>query len=87
MEETKVKKISQEDIERFMEGHDPQKRIVNLEYSYQDDFITVYWRDEADVKHIDREPFYPFVWAKKSACIFTCTNVQDIAQKIKKRRV
>ena len=63
------KQINADIINSFLNGNDPQIGIVNLEYSYQDDFITVYWRDEADVKHIDREPFYPFVWAKKSACL------------------
>ena len=62
------KEISKEVISSFLEGNDPQKRIVNLEYSYQDDFITVYSRDENDTKIEEKEPFYPFVWAKKDAC-------------------
>ena len=61
--------ITPEKIASFLDGNDPQERIVNLEYSYQDDFITVYYRDENDVKQVSREPFYPFVWAKKSACL------------------
>ena len=71
-EERKVKKISQEDIERFIEGHDPQERIVNLEYSYQDDFITVIYRDENDQKCRKKEKFYPFCWATRAACERLC---------------
>ena len=32
MEETKPKRISTEDIEKFIDGHDPQRKIVNLLY-------------------------------------------------------
>jgi hypothetical protein len=60
MEEAQVKRISQEDIEKFIEGHDPQERIVNLEYSYRDDFITIVYRNEEDQKCRRKEKFYPF---------------------------
>ena len=63
------KQINPEMIQEFLEGRDPQERIVNLEYSYQNDYITVFYRDEKDRKLTSREPFYPFVWAKKSACV------------------
>ena len=63
------KKLTVEDIETFLNGRDPQERIVNLEYSYQDDFITVFYRDEQDRKVSEQVPFYPFVWAKKEACL------------------
>lgn len=63
------KEINADMIKSFLDGNDPQERIVNLEYSYQNDFITVYYRDENDVKIIEQQPFYPFVWAKKSACL------------------
>ena len=67
MEETKRKRISQEDIQKFIEGRDPQERIVNLEYSYRDDFITVVYRDENDQKCKKKEDFYPFCWATLKA--------------------
>lgn len=63
------KTITPEIIKSFLDGNDPQERIVNLEYSYQDDFITVFYRDKDDRKQTEREPFYPFVWAKRSACL------------------
>lgn len=77
MEENKVKKISQEDIERFIDGHDPQKRIVNLEYSYRDDFITVVYRNENDQKCKKKEKFYPFCWATLRACKKLCHGDRD----------
>lgn len=63
------KVITQDVVSSFLEGNDPQKRIVNLEYSYQDDYITVFSRDENDNKIEEQQPFYPFVWAKKEACV------------------
>ena len=72
MEEVKPKRISTEDIEKFIDGHDPQRKIVNLLYKYRDDFITVVYRDENDIKREKKEKFYPFCWAKLSACQKLC---------------
>lgn len=81
MEEMKTKKISQEDIERFIEGHDPQERIVNLEYSYRDDYITVVYRNEEDQKCKRKEKFYPFCWATLKACQRLCHgDRQEVAR-------
>ena len=60
-----------------MEGHDPQKRIVNLEYSYQDDYVTVVYRDENDQKCKRKEKFYPFCWATRKACERLCHGDRD----------
>lgn len=61
------KEISQEEIAKFLEGRDPEEGIVNFDYSYRDDFITVYKRDKDDLKHVTKEPFYPFLWATEDA--------------------
>ncbi len=66
------KEITPEIVNSFLEGNDPQERIVNLEYSYKDNFIKVYYRNENDEKCMTMEPFYPFLWAKKSACQKLC---------------
>lgn len=71
------KEITQEVISTFLEGYDPQERIVNLEYSYSDDYIKVYYRDENDNKHISKEPFYPFLWATKKACVSLCDGDRE----------
>lgn len=73
MDENKLKKeITTEKISNFIVGNDPQERIVNLEYSYKDDFIKVYYRNENDEKCVSHQPFYPFLWAKRSACESLC---------------
>lgn len=77
MEERKIKQISQEDIEKFIDGHDPQERIVNLEYNYQDDFVTVFYRNQSDQKCKVKEKFYPFCWATLKACHNLCEGNRD----------
>lgn len=73
MSKTFIKKeITNEVIEKFLNGKDEQERIVNLEYSYKDDFINVYYRNENDEKCVSRQPFYPFLWAKRVACESLC---------------
>ena len=68
------KEITPEVVSTFIEGHDPQERIVNFEYNYQNDFIKVYYRDENDNKRVVNEPFYPFLWATKRACMRMCNQ-------------
>lgn len=63
------KTISMEEVGKFLEGRDPQERIVNLLYSYQNNYVTVVYRNENDQKCTNDEPFFPFVWATKYACL------------------
>ena len=63
------KEITPEVISTFIDGHDPMERIVNFDYKYQDDFITVYYRDENDRRLSVEEPYLPFLWATKNACL------------------
>lgn len=80
-----MQKITDEQIEIFLNGHDPQERIVNLEYNYKDDFIRVYYRNEDDKKCMTMQPFYPFVWARLCACLSLCdgdrTNLKILMKK------
>lgn len=66
------REITNEDINRFMNGHDPFERIVNILYRYNDDFVTLVYRDADDVKRRRKEPFRPFAWATHDACIHLC---------------
>lgn len=58
-----------EAVKTFMEGHDPEERIVDITTNYRDPFVKVYYRDEDDNKCVSERPFYPFVWAKKEVCV------------------
>ena len=69
MEEFKRQEITMEAVKTFMEGHDPEERIVDITTNYRDPFVKVYYRDEDDNKCVSERPFYPFVWAKKEVCV------------------
>lgn len=75
---TEIKKeITSEEIKAFMEGHDPMERIVNVLYSYENDYVTVLYRNDKDQKCSRQEPFYPFVWATEAACKRLCDGNRD----------
>ena len=71
---TQTKVITPEVIQTFIEGHDPMERIVNITYSYQDDFVKIFYRNENDQKCVTKESYYPFVWATLSACQKLCNG-------------
>ncbi len=77
-----TKEITQDVIQTFIEGHDPMKRIVNITYSYQDDFVKIFYRNENDQKCVTKEPFYPFVWATFSACDKLCNGDRNEVKKL-----
>lgn len=64
-------------VNTFMEGHDPEERIVYIESNYRDPFVKVYYRNENDDKCISQRPFYPFVWAKREVCVLMKKYVMD----------
>lgn len=80
------KEITTNVINSFIEGNDPQKGIVNLEYSYKDDFIKVYYRNENDEKCMTTHPFIPFLWAKKSACVKLCDGDREELKDLMRRK-
>lgn len=79
------KEITPEVIETFLNGRDSQERIVNLEYSYKNDFIKVFYRDGNDNKCVSEQPFYPFLWAKKAACMKLCDGDREKVKHLLKK--
>ena len=70
----KKKEITPEVVSTFLEGYDPQERIVNFDYKYSDNFITIIYRNENDDKCTSRDSFMPFLWATKRACLRLCNQ-------------
>lgn len=60
--------VTKEQIHSFLMGYNPFERIVKIEGDYNDDKMSVIYHDENGVKKVSHEPFYPFCWAKQSAC-------------------
>lgn len=77
-----AEKITQEQIEAFIDGHDPQERIVNLMYNPEDSFIRVIYRNENDKKCESKEDFYPFCWATRQACERLCHGDREQVKKL-----
>lgn len=69
MPKSKCPEITTEDINKFFEGSDPMKNIINIELAYNDAEAEIVYIDDRGIKRIRKEPFKPFVWAKNSACI------------------
>ena len=58
--------VTKEQIHSFLNGYNPMERIVKIEGDYNDDKMSVIYRDENGLKKVSHEPFYPFCWAKQS---------------------
>lgn len=56
-----------EEVDIFLKGSDPQERIIDIECGYDDRQATVIYRDEDGTKHYETQDFYPFCWAKQEA--------------------
>ncbi len=63
----RAKKASNEEVDAFLKGTDPQEHIVDIECGWDDAKATIIWRDDDFKKHYSEEPFYPFCWAKQEA--------------------
>ena len=59
--------VTKEQIHSFLNGHNPMERIIKIEGDYNDDKMSVIYRDENGLKKVSHESFYPFCWAKLSA--------------------
>ena len=59
------KGITKEHIDAFFGGMDPMEHIVKFECGYDDDKVYIIYRSEDGKKRIKKEPFFPFVWARK----------------------
>lgn len=80
--------ITEKDIDKFINGRNEMRGIVNLEYQYRNNFIDVYYWDADGQKKISREPFYPFLYATKDACRKMCGgDKKSLIALLKKRGI
>ncbi len=64
MSETK-QTLSNERIEQFLQGSDPQKYIVAVEAEYDKPFVNLVINDPESGKRIEEHKFQPFLWFKE----------------------
>lgn len=67
-------KISLEDIEKFLNGHDDEKYIVNVEYDAETNLIHKIKQDPERGNYIETEPLLAFMWIKNLNKIKELTN-------------
>lgn len=60
--------VTSEQIHAFLNGHNPMERIIKIEGDYNSTTMAVIYRDENGRRKVSHENFYPFCWAKQSAC-------------------
>lgn len=60
--------VTKEAIDSFLNGTNPQERIIKVEGDYSEPKIHVVYRDENGKMRIQHDDFYPFVWCKLSVC-------------------
>jgi len=58
----KYMKITQEEIKSFLEGNDPEKYIVAVEYDYRSNSIYKIKEHPINGKQIYKDKFIPFAW-------------------------
>lgn len=61
-----MSKVTKEQIDSFLAGSDPMERIIKIECGYDEDKVSIIYRNENNEKRIKRENFLPFVWCKQS---------------------
>jgi DNA polymerase elongation subunit (family B) len=59
-----MSKISNEVIENFLQGSDPQQYIVAIEAGYSEPTVTLVINDPETGKRLEKHPFKPFLWFK-----------------------
>ena len=57
-------KIPLEDIEKFLNGHDDEKHIINIEYDRDTNLIHKIKQHPEDGVYIEKEPLLAFMWIK-----------------------
>lgn len=72
---------SKEDIKVFLEGRNPMKHIISMECGYQDQYVSIIYRDDDGKKMIRKEEFHPFVWAKGKICQLMCKGDRNWLKK------
>lgn len=60
-------KVTKEEVDAFIQGSNPQERIIKIECGYKDDKATIFYRDQQGKKQAMTDPFYPFCWCKTDA--------------------
>lgn len=59
------KQVTKEDIDAFLAGSDPMEHIIKIECGYDENKVSIIYRNEEGKKRIKRDYFKPFVWCNE----------------------
>lgn len=59
------KQVTKEDIDAFLAGNDPMEHIIKIECGYDENKVSIIYRNEEGKKRIKRDYFKPFVWCNE----------------------
>jgi DNA polymerase elongation subunit (family B) len=77
-----MQKITSDQIDAFLAGKNPIERVINIECAYGDEQVKITARKEDGRKYTRHFDFYPFLWAKFSACDAMCGGNRDAVKKL-----
>lgn len=77
-----MQKITTEQIDAFLAGKNPIERVINIECAYGDETVKITARKEDGRKYTRHFNFYPFLWAKFSACDAMCGGDRKAVKKL-----
>jgi DNA polymerase elongation subunit (family B) len=58
------------------------ERIINIECGYLDEAAKIIYKTEDNKRAETKEPFYPFIWAKRSTCTSLCNGDRPKIQQL-----
>lgn len=61
--------FNKEQIENFLNGHDPMEKIVSIECDFNDEDVSIIFINKNGEKRVKLDDFKPFVWAKNSVAV------------------
>lgn len=84
---TQQTRISEEQINNFLIGKDPQTGIIGIECSYNDAEVSIIYRTPDGKKKIKKDDFKPFLWAKSTGAkrLFLDDKGRQNREKLKKK--
>ena len=77
-----MQKITTDQIDAFLAGKNPIERVINIECAYGDEQVKITARNDSGNKYTRHFNFYPFLWAKYSACDAMCGGDRKAVKKL-----
>ena len=73
-----LEKVTKEQVGSFLAGSNQMEHVIKIECSYNEDEVSIIYRDYNGVKRIRKDAFKPFVWMTQSGArqLFTGNRIK-----------